>query len=194
MALQVPASSDGGDPVTVPEAKKQARVDASLTFDDDYIEGLITIARQYVEYVNQRSFLNTTWIETFDRFPDEFFRPQRSPLVSVSSIQYVDTDGDTQTWTASEYRLDTSTEPGRIGLAWGESFPSIRAVTNAVTLAYIAGYGTTNASVPSVYRMAIKWLVAQLYENRESEVTGTIVQSFDTQWKSLAGVRRIRVA
>lgn len=194
MALQFPASSDGGDPVTLAEAKVQARVDASLTTDDPYITDLITISRQYVEFFAQRSFLDTTWIETFDRFPDEFFRPQRSPLSSVTSIQYVDTDGATQTWAASGYRVDTSTEPGRVGLAWGESFPSIRAVTNAVTLTYVSGYGTANASVPIIYRMAIKWLLAQMYENRESEVTGTIVQSFDTQWKSLAGARRIRVA
>jgi len=194
VALQYPPSSDGGDPVTLAQAKEQARIDASITVDDSYITDLITISRKYVEYFTQRSFKNTTWIETFDRFPDEFFRPQRPPLVSATSIQYVDTDGNTQTWASSNYRVDTATEPGRIGLAWGKSFPAIRLVTNAVTLTHVSGYGTTDASVPIEYRMAIKWLVAHMYENRESEITGTIINTFDTQWKTLAGVRRIRVA
>jgi 3-deoxy-7-phosphoheptulonate synthase len=73
---------------------------------------------------------------------------------SVVSINYVDSDGATQTLAAANYTVFTPTDgPGVIELAYNESWPSTRAVPNAVTVRFIAGYANA-ASVPAAVKEA----------------------------------------
>ena len=102
-----------------------------------------------------------------DRFPTLIISPPHPPLVSVTGIVYVDTDGADQTLGSSVYRVDTVNEPGRITLEYNQSWPSTREVTNAVTITYQAGYGKA-AAVPDDVKAAIKLLVGHLYEHREA--------------------------
>jgi hypothetical protein len=47
------------EPVSLPEAKKHLRLENSI--DDDYVTGLIVMARQYLEHICWRSFMLQTW-------------------------------------------------------------------------------------------------------------------------------------
>jgi len=125
------------EPISRDEIKIHLRVDS--TADDELIDVLITAAREWCENYQNRSYVAQTFQLKMDSFPDVIELP-RSPLISVSSIQYVDADGDTQTITASDYRVDSNSEPARITPAYDVSWPSVRAVTDAVTVTFIAGY------------------------------------------------------
>jgi hypothetical protein len=96
----------------------------------------------------------------------------KPPLVSVTSIQYVDPDGVTQTWSNTLYTVDTPTgdyaEPGRIFPVYGQVYPVTRSQPAAVTIRLVAGYGETAAAVPSMIRSAMKLLIGIWYENREA--------------------------
>ena len=178
------------EPVTLQEAKDHLRVDT--TDDDALIRALITAAREYAERRQRRTLLTTTKTVKYDSFPD-VIRPPEPPLASVTSIAYVDEDGDSQTLSAALYDVDTDTEPGRITPAYGETWPATRGQIDAVTLTYVAGYGDAE-SVPELTKAGIKLILADLYENRESYVTGTIVSKVPSNADYLLAMNKIEAA
>ena len=182
------------EPVSVIEAKAHLRVtDAS---DDDYIEGLIAAARQVAEVKQSRQLVTATWELTLDAFPNSasaiIYLPL-PPLQSIASIQYVDTDGDTQTWASTKYDVDTNAEPGRVVPSFNESYPSTRGQFEAVTITFVAGYGNAG-SVPEVTKSAIRILLAHLYENRESVITGVSISEIPFSAEALLMLNAIRTA
>jgi len=151
-------------PISVAEAKTQIRVDTS---DDDTIIGnYISAAVSLLERMTRRAFITQTITLKYDSFPSEFRLP-RAPAQSVTSIQYVDTDGATQTWGAGNYSVDTSREPASIVPAYNIDYPDTRPIPNAVTVVYVAGYGGSS-DVPEEIRLMIRLLVGHFYENREA--------------------------
>jgi uncharacterized phiE125 gp8 family phage protein len=170
------------EPVTLAEAKLHLRVD--VDDDDDVINRLIRTARHQTEVFTGRRWVNSTYRLRLDRFPfvgeatqyndvDGSIILPHGPLSSVSSITYVDTDGNTATATTADYTVDTDSVPGRVALAFGKSWPDAREQANAVSVTYVAGYGTTATSVPDAAKSAIHLLVGHWYNNRE-EVSATI--------------------
>lgn len=159
------------EPITLVEAKLHLRV--SLYDDDNLITGLIKAARAYAETVTRRQFVNATYQYKLDAWPNGDIRLPRPPLSSVTSITYVDVNGDVQTAGSSLYDVDTDTEPGRISLAYDQIWPTARDQNNTILITYVAGYGAASA-VPESLKQAIKLLVGHWYENREGVITGTI--------------------
>jgi uncharacterized phiE125 gp8 family phage protein len=158
------------EPVTVAEAKTQLRIDTST--DDTLIGTYITVARQSLEKLMRRAFITQTITLKYDKFPSVIYLP-RPPAISVTSIQYVDTDGATQTWGASNYDVDISSAPGNIQRAYNIDWPDIRDQANAITIVYTAGYGAAS-DVPEEIKLAIKLLVGSFYENREATTIARI--------------------
>jgi uncharacterized phiE125 gp8 family phage protein len=151
------------DPITLADVKQHMRVDGRQ--EDGYINGLIAAATSYIQNETGRQFVTATFETKFDGFADTLILP-RSPLVSVTSIQYIDEDGDTQTLDSSYYTVDTASQPGRVNRAYDTTYPNTQDVSNALTVTYTAGYGTAS-EVPSPIRAAINLLVAHWFENRE---------------------------
>jgi len=130
------------EPINLSEAKLHLRVDSSD--EDTYIESLIAAARGTAENHRSESILDQTWELNLDFFPGRDIVIPRHPLVSVASIKYFDTAGDTQTFAASKYVVDTSSRPGKIALAPDESWPSTEAGRiNVVTVQFTTGYVST---------------------------------------------------
>jgi uncharacterized phiE125 gp8 family phage protein len=151
-------------PITLDEMKDHLRI--THTDDDQYINALCLAATSWAEKFQNRTYVKRPRTMVLDKFP-MIIRPKYPPLISVTSIVYIDIDGAEQTLAASEYRVDTVTEPGRITEAYEVTWPDIRNVTNAVTITYVAGYGT-EAKVPDEVKAAIKLMVGHLYEHREA--------------------------
>lgn len=158
------------EPITTAEAKTHLRI--SHTDDDTYIDTLVKTARLTLENIVRRAFVTQTRISRYDAFPD-VFEHQRAPLVSVTTLTYTDTNGDSQTLGASFYTVDANTDPGRIVPAYGTFWPSTRDIPNAVVLTYVCGYGAASA-VPETVKTCLKRLVSHWYDNREPVVIGTI--------------------
>ena len=123
------------EPVSTAEAERQARIDVT----DTDTPRRIASARRQVETQTWRSLLLQTFEERCDGFPARI-RPQRSPLRSVVSIQYLDTAGTLQTLSSSLYDVFAQDEPGCIEPAYGQVWPSTYAVRNAVRVQYRAGH------------------------------------------------------
>jgi uncharacterized phiE125 gp8 family phage protein len=160
------------EPVSVTEAKVHARI--SGTASDAEVGVMIKAARQYAEAELRRYIITQTVDAYFDAFPEYFELP---PLQSVTSITYVDTNGDTQTLAADQYRVDSKTQPARITEAYGISWPSTQDVTNAVTVRFVAGYGTADA-VPECVKHWILMRVGHYFDNRGPNVVGDSIAQF----------------
>ena len=157
-------SAPAEEPVTVTEAKAHLRVDD--TNSDTLITSLIVAAREYAETFTRRALITQTWDWIADGFPGTIVLPLPR-LVSVTSITYIDSDGNSQTLAASTYTVDTDSEPGRIVPAFGKSWPVTRAVFNAVTVRFVAGYGAA-AAVPQTIKQAMLLLIGHWYDHREA--------------------------
>lgn len=157
------------EPVSTADAKLFLRITDETT--DAEVEALVKAARMRVENECEIALINQTWTLKMDGFPDLIELP-RPPLSSVTSITYVDGDGTTQTLSSSVYTVDTTSRPGRVYLAYGQSWPTTRSVRHAVTVTYVAGYGSAASSVPAPLVHAVKILAAHYHENREAVVVG----------------------
>jgi uncharacterized phiE125 gp8 family phage protein len=180
-----------GEPVELAEATAHLRIDDDV--EDDYVRGILAAARGWCEKYQNRAYLTQSWRLTLDAFPrcsTGIIRPPRAPLRSVTNIQYVDEDGDTQTWASSNYLVDAQSEPGRIALAYGASWPTTRCQIGAVTVNYSAGYGEAT-DVPEETKHAIKLLVGHWFANREGVFTGSISKEIEFAVKALLSHGRV---
>jgi len=153
------------EPLTTTEAKLHLKVDSSD--DDTLIERLIKAARRFSENYTERSFITQTWKARFDKFPD-VIELLYGPVLSITSIEYIDEDGDTQTLSSSNYTTDLKSKIARITPV--DEWPDTDDVTNAVTVTYTAGFGASSANVPEDIRAAMLLIIGKLYESREDNV------------------------
>jgi len=129
-----------GAPVSDTAAKLHARIDTDA--DDALVTPMVEAAVDWCEKFEGRSYMIRTYKAYLDGFQNEVYLPY-PPLISVSSVQYVDSNGDTQTLSSSYYTVDTTSTPGRVYLAYNYSWPMTRDVPKSVTITYVAGYATT---------------------------------------------------
>lgn len=166
-------------PITTDQAKAHCRIYDSD--DDTYIETLIETAVEHCETISGRAFCTQTVTLTRDDFGSgAVLDLPRAPLQSVTSVKYTPLDtGVELTFSSSNYRVDTATEPGRIVLRDGCDWPSDELIeVNGVTIVYVAGYGTAlsgstpihgrPATMPLQIVHALLLLIGHWYENREA--------------------------
>lgn len=167
------------EPVTLAEAKAQCNVYDSTR--DVYITSLITASRMACEHRIRRTFIDTEWELTLDRFPCAI--PLRMSRVrSVTSVKYIDTNGTLQTLTPSTgYFVDDRSEPGWIVPAFGTTWPVTLDQINSVTVVYRCGYGVDATTVPEPIKLWIKMYLATAFDNRQTEAVepGLVVVKLD---------------
>lgn len=178
------------EPLSLAEARHHLRVDHSV--DDAEISAMVTAARQSAESYTRRAFIEQTWKLTLDRFPCWEIMLPRPRLQSIEEITYIDSQGAEQTLSPSLYRAALLSEPGRLTPAYNQSWPSTREITDAVTIEFIAGYGSTAAEVPAPIVQAIKLMLGLYYTNRSSVAIGTIAAEIPQSAQFLLNPFRMR--
>lgn len=144
------------------------------------------------ESLTNRQWLQATRVLTLDVFPshDSPIELPRPPLQSVTSVQYVDLDGVTQTMDPDDYQLDNSsgTMPAKLYPAYGMTWPDTRNQFGAVTVTYVCGWpqapesadpdAVDIADLPSGIVAWLKIRTADRYMQRESVAMENRSQSF----------------
>lgn len=163
------------EPITLAEAKLHLRVDSND--DDTLITNLIVAAREWCEGFQNRAYITQSYVLTMDRFPRrDFIRIPRPPLQSIASVKYTSSEGIVMTIDPGDYQVDTNSEPGRIVLAVGKSWPATTLqAANAVAIDFTAGYGTAS-DVPQAVKQAMLLLIGGWYEQREYLLIGRPTQ------------------
>lgn len=190
MAALKLTSPPAAEPVALAEMKLYLKVESAIIDDDALITALITSARRQAEEHTGRALVTQTWSmlldgpgglsaeeeDAWEELTRSTFIPERyraivlprPPLQSVTSVKYYDEDDAEHTWASTNYRLDTYSEPGRILLASGGSWPSGLRAQQGFLVEFVAGYGDASA-VPEDIKTAILMMVAHWYENREAQ-------------------------
>ena len=155
--------------VSSADAKSWIRVDTDD--DNSLINELIDAGIHYIENATNRQLVTATWRLKLATFPNNGgdLIMTVSPLQSVTSVTYVNTSDEVTTWDAANYVVDTDSNVGRLRPAYNIDYPSdVRGYDQDVVVTFIAGYGDAATDVPCAASTAIKLLVGNWYENRES--------------------------
>lgn len=152
------------EPVTLSEAKTQLRVDHNT--EDEFIYSLIATARRKFEQETGRALITQTIKAYWDGWPTgRALCLPVYPAASVTSVQYVDEDGATQTWNSSNYRTDLVGMTPRIVVNPDADTPDVGDYPNSIIVTYVAGGAAS--SVPAEAKHAILTELTMLYERRE---------------------------
>lgn len=155
------------EPITLDEAKLFMHI---LEDDENtLIETMIAAAREYAENYTNRQLELATFELTTDCFIQDFTLP-KTPVQSITKIEYMDTDGNYQILDSADYYLYYENEIAKI---YFESIPSYKMHKQALKITFTAGYTTTPKSIKTYMKM----LVSTMYENREAYVIGARVET-----------------
>lgn len=189
-------TTPSSEPVTAAEVRAYLRI-AHTSEDSTLTNFLIPAARSAIEASSRRCIAPCTLTLKLDRFPAGIdpIKIPRPPLRSITSITYVDGDGDTQTLSSSAYSVDVASEPGLVFLVYGGAWPSTRYIDNAVMVTAAAGW-TDSTSMPSGLRIAVMQVVGMLWEKREmlsgSDETVTQAASITNMLDALISPYRVQ--
>jgi len=159
-------------PVTLAEVKRQMVVD--FDDDDDLITDYITEAVSHFDGyagILGRALINQVWTQTYSKWS----RCLRLPFPDVSSvtITYSDTAGDDQVVSTDDYEILEDAKSAYVRFKDTFTSPSLEDdVAAPISIAITTGYGAAESSVPAGIRSAIKFTVAQWYQNRDGLVEG----------------------
>jgi len=159
------------EPVTLLETKSFMKIRDSMTEADPDISRLIEAARDQYEQDTRIQLVDATYTLKLNRFPagPGTIELPRPPLSSVTSIQYVDENGTTQTLSALLYQTDTDRWPGRVVPDADEiTWPLTKiGEINAVTITFVAGYGEAS-DVPERHKREIKMMVLYMFDHPDA--------------------------
>ena len=182
-------SAPSVEPVTADELREKLRETSSQLGDTEANE-LIATAREYAEKQTGLALITQSWRMAIDRWPSarepwwdgvrdgsitELYGPQsasdlhfpRYPLQSVDNVTVYDEDTNSPAVTiANVFDVDTYSEPGRMTLKRGATWPVALRANNAIEIVYTAGYGDAATDVPAPLKRAVKTTAAYMYANR----------------------------
>ena len=153
-------------PLTLTEVKNHLRID--FTNEDDYLTHLIKVASTFFEDITGRSLITKTYKTYIDKFPqyNVGIKIRKSKLQSIVSIQYK-LNNVLTTYTSQNYYFNESTRFSEILLITNNQYPNlIDEIKNCVAITFTAGYGATNANIPSDVKQALLMFIANYYMNR----------------------------
>ncbi len=177
LATTIANNTDTTATINVADASLGVGAPAVNTTSDSEISALVRAARTTAESKTRRALVTQTWDLILDRFPCWEITLPKSPVQSVTSITYVDDNGQTQTLDSAEYLVDTSSAPGRITPAFGKSWPVSRWQNNAVTIRFVCGYGSAS-DVPAGIKQWMLVRIKHFVDNKGPVVVGTISSEF----------------
>ena len=174
--------------VTAPALRSldwEADVKPALRLSDDTEKGwieslLVPAAEGWAETATGRSLITQTWMLRLPCFPANGARIilPYPPLQSVSSVSYVDPNGDTQTWATALWETETPAPAGEraahghVWPAYGQAYPTTRIHPNSVSITFIAGYGDDYEDIPAGLRQAMLMVIADKFIHRETTIEG----------------------
>ena len=177
--------------VSIDEAKAQIHVDTAG--DDLRIASLIMAATQRYDGargVLGRALMMQTWQVQLSDWPAAFIDIPLPPLIRVTSIKYLDGNGDEQTLSSSLYRVVNAGEnrQSRIIRAVNQTWPSvIVGEPDAVRVTFDCGYvddqSPSNNAVPEPIRQAIILLAQEWYDRGPQNDIPPAVQALMAPFK-----------
>lgn len=176
-------------PVSRIEAQEYLRLDEGV--DNSQVNGFINAATTWAEAYTNRFFISRTCKMMLDGLREtdsplwegvrtgpyniqlsDHIELAAAPVISVESIKYFSDDDTEYTWDASNYYVDTFSEPAKVTLRTGGTFPTDLRNYNGLEINFTAGYGSDAYQIPEPIRIAILQYATFLYEHRGDNEVG----------------------
>lgn len=160
-------SSPSNLPVSLVELKSHLRLSPSDTTHDDQLTLLLEAATERLEQDLDRQIMAATYRHTqFDWNKNDNTNGaiclNRKAVTAVTSVSYVDEDGNSVTLDPSDYIVDLvryCVFPA-VDTEWPTVHPNH---PSAVTVEYSAGYGSEGSTVPRLLKQAILLCVGKWF-------------------------------
>lgn len=166
-------TAPSNEPLTTAEVKTHLR-NVFQSDETALLSDIIIACRERYEMETNRALVKRTLQLSLDDFPGDrgHIRLPRPPVSSVTKITYVETGGDTATWSTTNVRVDDGAEmaPARVTPVFEQTWPATRDVTQAVKLEFEAGEGSAASDINQLDRQAIKLMVGNWYLNRQETI------------------------
>ena len=154
-------------PVTVAEVKAHIRQSGSVgTEEDTQLSLMIAAATVMVENHCGLSMAARTLAMSLSDFPTLPVTLWYPRVATISAFKYYDGDNVLQTLASTYYDAELAGIRPSVSLSYGKTWPVSRSRPFPVVIEY-----TTAAMNTDVLKMAILMIAADLYENRESQIT-----------------------
>lgn len=174
-------------PLDIESVANYLRTDGDA--EGEHLDDLINMAAAEVERITGRVMLSSTfrlqqatWVDALqakytppvgqERLPHTLELP-RTPLRTVTSVKYYDTDNVQQTLDAAQYIVCTDLEPGLVYLKSENDWPALAERPDAVQVIFTAGHGTTLAEIPARLKMAMLLLCREYYAGGSPNTSST---------------------
>jgi len=125
------------EPVSLAETKVALRVTGDE--EDEFIATRIVAAREKAEHETGRAFIAQTYRLVLDAFPTDLWFA-KAPVRALASVKYLDIGGVLQTVAPADYVSYLWSDPPRIAVASGVTWPTTSTQTGAVAIDFRAGY------------------------------------------------------
>lgn len=200
-AVSVVVTPPAVEPLTVDQAKLRAGLDwIGGDARDALMTDFIKAARSKVERDTGLALLTQTrdiYLDGLPGYSDRIRLPAQSmPLQAVLSVSTIDTAGNTNVLGAGNYVVDTAS--GRIGLAYGMTWPTDLRPFQPVVIRIRSGYADVEALTADAPLLvhAVGLLVAHYATaGRDLVTTGTIITETPHGYdEAIAGYLPIEVA
>jgi len=136
--------------------------------EDLLIEHYIKAATAFGERLRGEHITPKVMTLTIDGFPSGAIEIAEGPVRSVSSVAYVDANGDAQEYGGSPpswvFQAGGRHRRARLSLGYGESWPTAQSVGDAVVVTFAVGYETAE-DVPADIKQAIAVTAGEFYKN-----------------------------
>ncbi len=194
-------------PVTLAEVK--AALDIGYSEKDTLLNGLIAAATAYLDGwtgILGRALCQQTWRQDFDGFscwsrpPREWSRYGYSvrlrlplfPVISITSVKYLDPSGVEQTVSSASYTLKNDSLGAYVEFVTTFTAPNVFIERASVNITYLAGYadnaGATTA--PEAIKQAMLLLIRQWFDNPTPVIVGATVEKMPFAVEALLGLYR----
>lgn len=170
---------------TAAEAKLQSRISTSA--DDTLVAQKLAAAGEAVQGFLGMSLLGQTWQLRANGFPADNgpLDLPYGPVLAVSSVTYLDSQGVATPLDASAYQLQAEWPFCRLWPAFGRTWPGTPDRFNAVVVVYTAGWHATDTTkIPPDILEAVLLAFGSAYANREESVVGTIASELPVSAQS----------
>jgi uncharacterized phiE125 gp8 family phage protein len=171
-------------PTTEPVSLDEACIHLKDVYPEDFylVSAQISAAREQAEAFTRRYIAVQTVELAMSKFPTRIKLPL--PVVSITSLKYIDPDGVEQTIT--DYQFSNQKDDAYIIAPYGRQWPATKDIPEAVMVRFVVGYTTCPQSI----RAAILLMVGDLYANRESIAFGVTVNEIPLTAERLLSVFR----
>lgn len=178
-------------PVSLSYAKQYLHIDALDTAHDDTVTIMLKGARDFFEGATNNSTTEITYKTYRDSFALGCFEIRKKPLISITSVEYYDTDGVLQTINSADYFIRPMN--GYDLLVFKDAFvaPSFSSDFGwPIIITFTSGYGNVADVIPEDMADALLAHVAKLFENRgdayEFEAVSSTIRRYVPRTTKLA--------